>query len=105
MKKWIVALLVGVALIVPTLARAHEGHVHKALGTVSRIDGDHVTVKKTDGKTLVIMLDKQTTVTRGKDKLDATALKMGERLSVDYMEDKGMMMAKAIKLATAAAKK
>jgi hypothetical protein len=47
------------------------------------------------------MLDNKTIVTRGKDKLDATALKVGERISVDYMEKNKMMMAQAIKLATA----
>jgi hypothetical protein len=47
------------------------------------------------------MLDKKTTVTRGKETLDATALKVGERISVDYMEQNKMNMAHAIKLATA----
>jgi hypothetical protein len=47
------------------------------------------------------MLDKATTVTRGKDKLDAAAVKVGQRVSVDYMEEKGMNMAHAIKLSTA----
>jgi hypothetical protein len=103
MKKWMLAVVLGFVLVVSDTALAHEGHMHKALGTVSAVDGNHLTVKKTDGKTLVVMLDKQTTVTRGKDKVDATALKVGERLSVDYMEDKGMMMARGIKLSTAAA--
>ena len=105
MRTWMVLVAFAVcALLTPYASMAHEGHVHKALGTVTKIEGDHVTVKKTDGKTIVIMLDKKTAVTRGKDKLDATALKVGERLSVDYVEDKGMMMAHAIKLSTASAK-
>ena len=104
MRKWMLLVAFSVlALLTPYAALAHEGHVHKALGTVTKIEGDHVTVKKTDGKTIVIMLDKKTAVTRGKDKLDATALTVGERLSVDYVEDKGMMMAHTIKLSTAAA--
>ena len=45
------------------------------------------------------MVDKETSVTRGKTKVDPSALKVGERISVDYMEDKGMNMAHAIKLA------
>jgi hypothetical protein len=52
------------------------------------------------------MLDTKTAVTRGKEKLDAAALKIGERVSVEYMESNKMMMAQAIKLgATATAKK
>jgi hypothetical protein len=102
MKKLMMMLVVAcMALLVPTIARAHKGHVHKALGTVSSIDGPHVVVKTTDGKSITVMIDKKTTITRGKDKLDASALKAGERLSVDYMEEKGMNMAHAIKLSAA----
>ena len=103
MNSLMMALTVCAALIVPAVAGAHEGHLHKALGTVSSIDGQHVVVKTTDGKSMTVMLDKQTTVTRGQEKLDAAALKVGERVSVDYMEEKGMNMAHAIKLSTAPA--
>jgi sulfate adenylyltransferase subunit 1 (EFTu-like GTPase family) len=74
--------------------------MHKALGTIASIDGQHVVVTTTDGKSVTVMLDKETTITRGNNKLDASALKVGERLSVDYMEEKGMMMAHAFKLST-----
>jgi hypothetical protein len=104
MQKWITVVVLSAALMAPAVVGAHEGHLHKALGTVSAVDGQHVTIKTTDGKSLVVMLDKTTTVTRGKDKLSSTALKVGERLSVDYMEEKGMMMAHAIKLSTAPVK-
>jgi hypothetical protein len=50
------------------------------------------------------MLDKKTTVTRGKEKLDATALKVGERISVGTTWSRTMMMmAQAIKLSTTTA--
>jgi hypothetical protein len=97
---WIVALALTAALVLPVVSLAHEGHVHKALGTIAGINGEHVDIKTTDGKNLTVMLDKKTTITRGKDKLDAAALKVGERISVDYMEQNKMMMAQAIKLAT-----
>ena len=100
MKHWMI-VVACVALLAPAALRAHEGHLHKALGTVSSIDGAHVVVKTTENKSLTVMLDKGTTITRGKDKLDAAALKVGERISVDYMEEKGMNMAHAVKLATA----
>lgn len=103
MKKLMIVVIACVALLAPAVARAHEGHMHKALGTVSSSDGQHVVVKTTDGKSITVMLDKETTVTRGKEKLDAAALKVGERVSVDYMEEKGMNMAHAVKLATASA--
>ena len=95
----------ALAVLAPVAAWAHGGHTHNALGTVASIQGNHVAVKTTDGKTVTVMLDAKTTVTRGRTKLDATALKVGERVSVDYMQEKDMLMATAIKLSTAAAAK
>jgi hypothetical protein len=93
------------AVLAPVAALAHGGHSHNALGTVASIQGNHVAVKTTDGKTVTVMLDAKTTITRGRTKLDAAALKVGERVSVDYMQEKDMLMAKAIKLSTATAAK
>ena len=78
---WIAAMVVT-ALISPAVTRAHEGHLHKALGSIASVQGENVEIKTTDGKTVTVTLDKKTTVTRGKEKLDATALKVGERVSV-----------------------
>jgi hypothetical protein len=50
-----------------------------------------------------VVIDKKTTITRGKEKLDATALIAGERVSVDYMEQNKTKTAHAIKLGTAPA--
>ena len=97
------AFVLATVLLLPVGARAHEGHMHKVLGTVSSVQGQHVMIKTTEGKDAMIMLDNKTEITRGKDKLDASALKPGERVSVDYMEEKGMMMAHAVKLGAAAA--
>ena len=99
MKKiWILAAVFAAALVTPAITRAHEGHVHKVLGTVSSVQGNHVEIKTTAGKVVMVMIDARTTVTRGKDKLDASAIKVGERVSVDAMEEKAMMMAQAVKL-------
>jgi hypothetical protein len=100
-RTWIAATLVALMLVLPSTLLAHAGHMHKALGTVTSVQSPHVEIKTTDGKTMTVMLDKETAITRGKAKLDASALKAGDRLSVDYMEEKGMMMAHAIKLGTA----
>jgi hypothetical protein len=100
-RNWIVAAVAALALVIPSLAGAHAGHMHKAMGTVTSVQGPHVELKGTDGKTKTIMLDKSTTITRGSDKVDASALKVGDRISVDYMEEKGMLMAHAVKLGAA----
>jgi hypothetical protein len=104
MTRAIVATFVAVvfSFALSHVVQAHEGHTHKVMGTVSAINGSHVDVRQTDGKTVTVMLDKETTVTRGKDKLDASALEVGEKISVDAMQEKNMMMAHAIKLAAAA---
>jgi hypothetical protein len=107
LKKLIAAVIATAALALPVSALAHEGHTHKVMGTVATVQGGHVEVKGTDGKVVLIMLDDKTAITRGKTKVEATALKVGDRVSVDYMEEKKMNMAKTIKLgeAPAAAKK
>ena len=103
-KKWIAGLGLVAALTLPVAAFAHGGHTHKVLGTVSSVNGEHVDVKGTDGKTVTIMLNTKTAITRGKTKLDATALKVGERVAVDYTQDsKKMNMATAVKLAAPSA--
>lgn len=103
-RRWTIGILFALLLVLPGVVRAHEGHTHKIMGTVASLQGDHLEVKTTDGKTVMVMLDAKTTVTRGKDKLDRTALKAGERVSVDAMQEKSMMMAGSIKLGAAAAK-
>jgi hypothetical protein len=101
MMKFVIAVLVGLLVAAPVAVRAHEGHMHKALGTIATIQGDLVEVKTTEGKTVKVTLAKKTVITRGTEKLDTGALKVGDRVSVDYMEEKKVMVAHGIKLGTA----
>ena len=94
------ALAAVLAFAGPGTVAAHEGHAHKVLGTVASVQGNHVEVKTTDGKSVTVMLDAKTKITRGKEKLDASAIKVGGRVSIDAMQEKDMMMAQAVKLAT-----
>jgi hypothetical protein len=106
MKKSCLVVMVIVAWLgVPAITLAHGGHLHKALGTIAGMQGEHVNVTTRDGKSLTVMLDKKTTITRGKDRLDAAALKVGERVSIEYVEEKKTMIARAIKLGTTTATK
>lgn len=102
-RRWILGLGLAAMLFLPIAARAHGGHMHKVMGTLASLDGNQLAVKATDGKMVTVVLDAKTTVTRGKARLDPTALKMGERVSIDYMQEKNVNMAKAIKLGTAPA--
>jgi len=102
-KKWIVGAALIATLGLPVVARAHGGHAHKVMGTVTAIDGNHVTVKTTDGKTVMVMLDAKTKITQGKTKLDATALKAGTRIVAAGAENKGMVTAATVEIGTAPA--
>ena len=101
MKQWLMFVVVALGLVMPAYSFAHEGHVHKMLGTVTKIEGQHVTLKTTAGKNEMVMLDSKTTITQEGKKVDASAIKVGQRISVDAMQEKDMMMAQAIKLAAA----
>ena len=97
-KKWIIAIALASAIVVPAVARAHEGETHKVMGTVSSVKGNNVMVKTTDGKMVMVMLDKKTAITRGKTKLDAAAVKVGDRVVAEGLEQKEMIMAKTVRL-------
>ena len=101
--KWMVAVALAGALVVPAVARAHGGHAHKVMGTVSSVDGNHVMVTTTDGKSVMVMLDKKTAITRGKTRVDAAALKVGDRVVAEGMEEKKMIMARTVRLGEAPA--
>jgi len=104
MKKLMLAVVAALALIVAPAAYAHEGHEHKAMGTISSVNGTHVTVKTTEGKTVMVMLDAKTKITRDKTKLDATALKVGDRVVAEGPQQKDMIMATTVKVGEVAKK-
>lgn len=95
----IVGIVLAAALALPGWALAHEGHTHKVMGTIAAIEGKQVEVKGTDGTLVTVTLDAKTAITRGKAKLDAAALKTGERVSIDYTQAKNVNTAKTVKLA------
>ena len=96
--KTVIALICTAAVLAPSTLLAHEGHAHKVMGTVTSIDGNHLTVKATNGKNVMVMLDAKTSITQGKDKVDAKALKPGIRIVAEGPEEKGMMTATSVKV-------
>lgn len=103
-RSWVVGMVLVVAFAAPVALRAHEGHTHKAMGTIEAVKDNRVDVKTTDGKLVTVVLNAKTAITRGKAKLDATALNVGERVSIDYTMAKNVNTATAVKLGTAPAK-
>jgi len=104
MKTWLITgLIIAAVLVVPAVSRAHEGHAHKVMGTISSVDGKNLMVKTTDGKTVTVMLDAKTKITQGKNKVDASALKVGERIVAEGPEEKQMITATTVQVGTAPA--
>ena len=87
------------ALAIPGYAIAHEGHVHKVMGTVTALHENHLEVKATDGKTSTITLNEKTRILRGKAKVKVEDVKPGERVAVTATETKSQD-GKAILVAT-----
>lgn len=88
-REFILGVALIAALAIPRYARAHEGHAHKVMGTVSMLHENHLEVKATDGKTSTITLTEKTKVLRGKAKLKVADIKPGERVVVTATETKG----------------
>jgi hypothetical protein len=100
------ALILGLALIAflaaaPTMAAAHEGHTHKVMGTITSVQGTNLMVKGTDGKEVMVMLDAKTKITQGKAKVEASSLKVGDRVVAEGPEEKSMIMAATVKVGDA----
>lgn len=100
-RTWIVGVALMALLAVPAVSRAHEGHAHKVMGTVSAVSERQVEIKTTDGKTVTIALDAKTVYRQGKAKADAGVLKVGERVVVEAEQPKGatVMTARTVQIA------
>jgi translation initiation factor IF-1 len=101
--KWIIAVVIVAALAVPVAIRAHEGHGHKVMGTVSAVHEEHLEVKTRDGKIVTIALDQKTVYRHGKAKAAMKMLKVGDRVVVEATEDARTktMTAKSVQMAAA----
>ena len=91
-RTWIVGIALVGALAVPVMGWAHTGHAHKVMGTVSSVDGNHLMVKTTDGKSVMVMVNAKTKITQGKTTVAASALKVGDRIVAEGAEDKQKMV-------------
>ncbi|MCM3879986.1 MAG: hypothetical protein ND807_07755 [Vicinamibacterales bacterium] len=61
---------------------AHDGHVHKIMGTVTAKDAKHLEVKTPSGENLSIQIDAKTFATRAKQKVSLDEVKTGARVVV-----------------------
>jgi hypothetical protein len=97
-KKVMAGLALIVALAFPAVGRAHEGHAHKVMGTVTARHDNQVELKTTDGKIVTVTLNEKTSFARGKQKVESAELKVGVRAVVEVVGEKDMT-AKVVTLA------
>lgn len=102
-RTWIAVIALAGLLIIPAVARAHDGHDKTVMGTVSSISGTNLMVKTADGKSVMVMMDAKTKITQGKTTLDAKTLKVGDRVVASGPEDKDMISAETVKVGEAPA--
>src|SRR6266853_4146550 len=96
-----VAILAIVSLaLLPTIARAHGGEEH-VTGTVTKISDASVTVKTTAGKTVEVGFDAKTTYARGKEPLQKTDIKVGDRIVIHAVEVNEKLVAHTVAIGTA----
>lgn len=85
------------AALPATSAFAHDGHDHKLLGTVTEITAERLVMRATkDGAVSTIAIVATTKITRGKAKIAATDLKVGDRVVVNVGNGKAPLTAKAV---------
>ncbi len=86
MRKILSAATVGVWLAAGFVS-AHEGHEHKAMGTVAAVDAKHLEVSDKEGKKSSFVLTAETKYKHGTMAAEASHLAAGQRVVVTYVED------------------
>ncbi len=99
-----VMTVAGIALaLVAGPALAHEGHEHKIMGKVVAIDDKTIEVEATDGKKVAGVLSAGTKYMRDKTAAVRTDVKVGERVVIVVVEEKGSQNVKQVLLGTGTA--
>jgi len=86
------------AIAIAPVARAHEGHEHKVMGTVTMAAVDHVMVKTTEDKEVTIQVTKDTKVMKGEVAMKTEDIDAGTRVVVTAVTEKDQLKAKLIQV-------
>jgi hypothetical protein len=107
-RRLLLVVCAAATLLVAPL-RAHEGHEHKILGTVTMAAADHVMLKDKAGKEHTVYITDATKVLRAKKAVAVTDIKSGMRVAVTAVTEKKenveRMRAKQIDLGAMSAQK
>lgn len=75
---------------------AHEGKPH-LMGTVTALDAQHMIVQTKAGKTISIVLKKETQYRKGETAVSGADLKVGDRVVVETTGEKDTLTAREIR--------
>ena len=89
MRKWSVFVAAIALLVWGGRTSAHEGHLHKVLGTVAVLDATHIEVDTTDGKRESFLLTANTKYIKGKKPCAASDVKIGARVALSVVQKDG----------------
>jgi hypothetical protein len=108
MKFRLVALFLVMAFGSAPRLFAHEGHLHRLMGTVAAVQGERLEIKDTTGKTSEVELNDKTKILRGTSAQTTADIKPGDRIVVMITETKDqegkpLLTAKEIRLGSSPA--
>lgn len=92
-------IALALMLVLPGVVRAHPGHDHKVMGTITAVDTSHIVVKGTDGGEKSIQLLPATMFKKGKAKGTMADLKVGLRVVVSMADETEPLKAKEVQYA------
>lgn len=101
MQTRITAVLMAASMAAAGIARAHEGHDHKVMGKVAAVSAQQIEVETADGKKVSAALTSETKYTRDKTAVTQADVKVGERVVIVVVEEKGVQRAKQVLLGAA----
>lgn len=102
-RRWLALFSLVAGMALPLRATAHEGHLHRVLGSITAVDAAHIEVRSREGESVSVLLEKETRVRRGEKLITAAEVKTGERVAVSYVEKEGRKLAREVRLGGAQA--
>lgn len=103
MKSRILGATLAVTFVGGGIATAHEGHEHKVMGKVVAVSESKIEVETQDGKKVEGVLLATTKYLRDKAVAARTDVKVGERVVLVTVDEKGQKNVKQVLLGTASA--
>lgn len=103
MRSFVVALSLLAVLALPAAVLAHEGHAHKVMGAVTVSDAKHLEVKTAEGKTVSVLVNKETKYLKGTAAAAAADVEVGARVVVEVAGEADRLTARVVRLGEAPA--